>query len=172
MLKPVCQGSSIGLQFVDKVEQWKSALVEAFRHDSRVLMEEKIEGRETTVGILGDRPLPIVEIRVKQGPFDYKNKYTPGAAQHFCPADFDAAATAKIQAKAALGAFRAVGGRDYGRVDVMVRANGDPVVLEVNTLPGMTEVSVLPDAAAAGGVNFAQLCQRMIDMAMERAAKK
>jgi D-alanine-D-alanine ligase len=171
VLKPVCQGSSIGLQFVDKVEQWKSALAEAFRHDARVLMEEKIEGRETTVGILGDRPLPIVEIRVKQGPFDYKNKYTPGAAQHFCPADFDAAATAKIQA-AALGAFRAVGGRDYARVDVMIRANGDPVVLEVNTLPGMTETSVLPEAAAAAGLNFAQLCQRMIDMAMTRAAKK
>jgi D-alanine-D-alanine ligase len=171
VLKPICQGSSIGLQFVDKVGQWKSALVEAFRHDSRVLMEEKIEGRETTVGILGDRPLPIVEIRVKQGPFDYKNKYTPGAAQHFCPADFDAAGTAKIQA-AALGAFRAVGGRDYGRVDVMVRANGEPVVLEVNTLPGMTETSVLPEAAAAAGLSFAQLCQRMIDMAMERAAKK
>jgi D-alanine-D-alanine ligase len=171
VLKPVCQGSSIGLQFVDKVEQWEAALAESFRFDSRVLMEEKIEGRETTVGILGERALPVVEIRVHSGPFDYKNKYTVGAAQHFCPADFDAAGTARIQA-AALAAFRAVGGRDFARVDVMVRHNGDPVVLEVNTLPGMTEVSVLPEAAAAAGLNFAQLCQKMIDMAMNRSSKK
>jgi D-alanine-D-alanine ligase len=171
VLKPVCQGSSIGLQFVEKVEQWEAALAEAFRFDSRVLMEERIEGRETTVGILGDRPLPVVEIRVQHGPFDYKSKYTPGAARHFCPADFDASTTARIQA-AALGAFHAVGGRDYARVDVMVRGNGQPVVLEVNTLPGMTEVSVLPEAAAAAGLNFGQLCQRMLDMALDRAPKK
>ena len=171
VLKPVCQGSSLGLQFVDKIEQWEVALAEGFRFDSRVLMEEKIEGRETTVGILGDRPLPVVEIRVRHGTFDYKNKYTPGAAQHTCPADFDASTTARIQA-AALGAFRAVGGRDYARVDVMVRGDGEPVVLEVNTLPGMTEISVLPEAAAAAGLNFAQLCQRMIDMALDRTSKK
>jgi D-alanine-D-alanine ligase len=134
-------------------------------------MEEKIEGRETTVGILGDRPLPVVEIRVRQGTFDYKNKYTPGAAQHICPANFDPSVTARIQA-AAMAAFRTVGGRDYARVDVMVRGNGEPVVLEVNTLPGMTEISVLPEAAAAAGLNFAQLCQRMIDMALDRASKK
>jgi D-alanine-D-alanine ligase len=171
VLKPVCQGSSIGLQFVDSVEQWETALAEAFRFDSRVLMEEKIEGRETTVGILGNRPLPVVEICLQKGVFDYKNKYTPGAAQHFCPADFDPSATARIQA-AALGAFRAVGGRDFGRIDVMVRGNCEPVVLEVNTLPGMTETSVLPDAAAAAGLSFAQLCQRMIDMALDRTSKK
>ncbi len=171
VLKPVCQGSSIGLQFVDRIEQWDAALAESFRHDSRVLMEEKIDGRETTVGILGDRPLPVVEIRVPNGTFDYKNKYTPGAAQHICPAGFDASATARIQA-AALGAFRAVGGRDFARVDVMVRRDGEPVVLEVNTLPGMTELSVLPEAAAAAGLDFAQLCQRMIDMALARSSKK
>ncbi len=171
VLKPVCQGSSIGLQFVDRIEQWDAALAESFRHDSRVLMEEKIDGRETTVGILGDRPLPVVEIRVRNGTFDYKNKYTPGAAQHVCPAGFDASATARIQA-AALGAFRAVGGRDFARVDVMVRRDGEPVVLEVNTLPGMTELSVLPEAAAAAGLDFAQLCQRMIDMALARSSKK
>jgi D-alanine-D-alanine ligase len=171
VLKPVCQGSSIGLQMVESAGQWDAALAEAFRFDSRVLMEEKIEGREATVGILGDRPLPVVEIRVARGPFDYKSKYTPGAAQHTCPADFDVSLTARIQA-AAMAAFRAVGGRDFARVDVMVRPNGDPVVLEVNTLPGMTELSVLPEAAAAAGLNFAQLCQRMIDMALDRTTKK
>jgi D-alanine-D-alanine ligase len=171
VLKPVRQGSSIGLQFVERAEQWKAALAEAFRHDTEVLMEEKIIGRETTVGILEDRALPVVEIRVKSGAFDYRNKYTEGAAEHFCPADFDAVTTAKIQA-AALGAFRAIGGRDFARVDVMVAPGGGPVVLEVNTLPGLTELSIMPEAAAAAGLNYGQLCQRMIDLALKRSPRK
>lgn len=171
VLKPVNQGSSVGLQMVDKIEDWKSSLADAFRYDTQVLMEEKIIGRETTVGILAGKPLPVVEVRVKQGHFDYKNKYTPGAAEHFCPADFSPDATARIQG-AALGAFQAIGGRDYARVDVMVKTTGEPMVLEVNTLPGMTETSVLPEAAAAAGYSYAQLCQRMIDLALERSEKK
>jgi len=168
VLKPARQGSSVGLQVVEETGQWQSALAGAFRHDTQVLMEEKIAGRETTVGILAGQALPVAEVRVKNGHFDYKNKYTPGAAEHFCPADFPPDTTARIQA-AALGAFHAVGGRDYARVDVMVRASGEPVVLEVNTLPGMTELSILPEAAAAAGLGYAQLCQRMIGLALERA---
>ena len=167
VLKPVRQGSSVGLQFVDRVENWHAALTEVLRFDSEVLMEEKIVGRETTVGILDRKALPVVEVKVKQGEFDYKNKYTPGASEHFCPAQFDAATTQAIQ-DAALAAFDAVGGRDYARVDVMVRANGDPIVLEVNTLPGMTELSLLPEAAKAAGLEYAELCQRMIDLALRR----
>jgi D-alanine-D-alanine ligase len=170
VLKPVRQGSSVGLQMVDEVGQWQKAMAEAFLHDTQVLMEEKIIGRETTVGILANRVLPVAEVRVKTGHFDYKNKYTPGAAVHFCPADFPAETTARIQA-AALGAFHAIGGRDYARVDVMVKANGDPVVLEVNNLPGMTELSILPEAAAAAGLSYPQLCQRMIDLALQRTGK-
>ena len=172
VVKPARQGSSIGVHFVERAEEWAAALAEAFRYDTKVLMEEKIQGRETTVGILEDRALPVTEIRVKKnGPFDYRNKYTAGAAEHFCPADFDAATTARIQA-AALGAFRAVGGRDFARVDVMVSAGGDPVVLEVNTLPGLTELSIMPEAAAAAGLNYGQLCQRMIDLALRRSPRK
>ena len=168
VLKPVRQGSSVGLQFVERVEDWALALAEALRYDSEVLTEEKILGRETTVGILGGEALPIVEVRPKQGGYDYKNKYTRGRTEYFCPAPFDATNSQRIQ-QAALGAFRAVGGRDYGRVDVMVRPNGEPIVLEVNTLPGMTETSLLPKAAAAAGISFTELCQRMIDLAMQRA---
>jgi len=165
--KPIRQGSSVGLQFVERVEDWAGALTESLKFDSEVLVEEKIVGRETTVGILDGQALPLVEVRPKVGNLDYKNKYTTGATEYFCPADFDAATTLKIQA-AALNAFKAVGGRDYARVDVMVRADGSPVVLEVNTLPGMTETSLLPKAAAAAGMNYAELCQRMIDLAVRR----
>jgi D-alanine-D-alanine ligase len=165
--KPIRQGSSVGLQFVERIEDWPVALAESLKFDSEVLVEEKIVGRETTVGILDGEALPLVEVRPKVGNLDYKNKYTAGATEYFCPADFNAAITRNIQA-AALGAFNAVGGRDYARVDVMVRPDGSPVVLEVNTLPGMTETSLLPKAAAAAGMNYAELCQRMVDLAVRR----
>jgi len=166
VLKPVQQGSSVGLQFVERVADWHRALADAIRHDSRVVLEEKILGREVTVGILGDSVLPLVEVRPKQGVFDYQNKYTPGGAEYFCPAPLDLEVTRRTQ-DAALGAFRAIGGRDYARVDVMVNDEG-PFVLEVNTLPGMTETSLLPKAAAAAGIGYAELCQRMIELALAR----
>jgi len=169
VLKPVRQGSSVGLQFVERVSDWSKALAEAFRHDAQVLMEEKIAGREVTVGILADEPLPLVEVRPETGQYDYQSKYTTGATEYLCPAPFDAATTARIQA-AGFGAFKAVGGRDYARVDIMVRPDGEPVVLEVNTLPGMTETSLLPKAAAAAGISYAGLCQRMIDLALGRTS--
>lgn len=166
--KPSRQGSSVGLQFINHAEEWPAAIAEALKFDTEVLVEEKIVGRETTVGILDGQVLPVVEVRPKSGGYDYKNKYTSGATDYFCPADFDAATTKKIQ-DAALGAFKAVDGRDYSRVDVMVRPDGAPVVLEVNTLPGMTETSLLPKAAAAAGINFAELCERMVLLALRRS---
>ena len=167
VVKPVRQGSSVGLQFVERVSDWGHALSEALRYDSQLLVEEKIVGRETTVGILDGVALPIVEVCPKAGAYDYRNKYTAGNTEYFCPAAFDATTTKRIQ-DAALGAFLAIGGRDYARVDVMVRANGDPIVLEVNTLPGMTETSLLPKAAKAAGLAYPELCQRMIDLALKR----
>lgn len=167
VVKPLRQGSSVGLQFVERVGDWPDALREAFRYDSQLLVEEKIDGRETTVGILDGQALPVVEVRPREGAYDYRNKYTPGCTEYFCPAPVDRATTERIQ-KAALGAFRAIGGRDYARVDVMVRANGEPVVLEVNTLPGMTETSLLPKAAAAAGLGYEALCQRMLELALKR----
>lgn len=168
VLKPVCQGSSVGLQVVERVADWSAALTEAMRHDARVLVEEKIIGRECTVGILDDQVLPIIEVRPK-GVYDYNTKYHVRTAEYFCPAPFDAATTQRVGA-AALGAFRAIGGRDYARVDIIVRANGEPVVLEVNTLPGMTETSSLPRAAKAAGISYDDLCQRMVELAMKRRA--
>ena len=167
VIKPVRQGSSVGLQFCNRRDDWSDSLSEALRFDSEVLVEERIIGHETTVGILDGKALPVVEVRPKHGSYDYHNKYTPGATEYICPALFDQVTTQRIQA-AALGAFRAVGGRDYGRVDVMVR-EGHPYVLEVNTLPGMTETSLLPKAAAAAGIDYASLCERMVELAMCRA---
>jgi D-alanine-D-alanine ligase len=171
VVKPVRQGSSVGLQFVESTGDWQNALAEAMKFDSEVLVEEKIVGRECTVGILAGEALPVVEVRPKAGSYDYQNKYTAGRTEYFCPAPVDAVTTRRVQ-EAALGAFKAVGGRDYARVDVMLRAGGEPVVLEVNTLPGMTETSLLPKAAAAAGLNYAQLCQRMVDLALERDGRE
>jgi D-alanine-D-alanine ligase len=151
------------------VEEWPAALTDALRFDSEVLVEEKISGRETTVGILGGEALPLVEVRPKQGGYDYRNKYTAGATDYLCPAPFAPAVTRRVQA-AGLGAFRAIGGRDYARVDIMVAPDGNPVVLEVNTLPGMTKTSLLPKAAAAVGLDFAALCQKMLDLALEHGS--
>jgi D-alanine-D-alanine ligase len=167
VLKPVHQGSSVGLHFIDRVEQFRDAVADALKYDTELLLEERIIGRETTVGILKNQPLPIVEVRPKAGSYDYQNKYTAGATDYLCPAPFDPQTTARIQ-EAGLGAFRAVGGRDYGRVDVMVGPGDQPVVLEVNTLPGMTETSLLPKAAAAAGYSYTDLCQAMIDLALTR----
>ncbi len=171
VLKPVCQGSSVGLQFIEREADWSRALAEALRHDSRVLLEEKILGRETTVGILEGRPLPLVEVRPKTGVYDYATKYTVGTTEYLCPAPLDPAVTRAVQA-AGLGAFHAIGGRDYARVDVMITPAGAPVVLEVNTLPGMTETSLLPKAAAAAGIGYGELCETMVRLARARRPER
>ena len=170
VLKPATQGSSIGLEFVDEVAAWPSGLAKAMTHGGPVLVEEKIVGREVTVGIVGGELLPVVEIRPKRGAYDYTNKYTTGATEYICPAEFDEATTARIQ-DAAVQALAAVGGGSYVRVDFIVRDSGEPVLLEINTLPGMTETSLLPKAARAAGMSFVELCQRLVNLALEPAGQ-
>lgn len=167
VLKPFRQGSSVGLEFVDRLEDFPAALQRSLQHDSAVLMEERIIGTETTVGILGDAPLPVVEVVPHSGAYDYTNKYTAGRTAYYCPARLEPATAARVQA-AALGAYRAIGGRDCARVDVMVTPQQEACVLEVNTLPGMTELSLLPKAAAAAGMSFEDLCQRIVEFAWAR----
>ena len=169
VLKPVCQGSSVGLQFIADRAEWPAALAACLEHDRRALLEARVNGRECTVGILDGAALPIVEVRPRTGVYDFQSKYTSGATEYLCPAPFEPAVARAVQA-AGLEAFAAIGGGDYGRVDVMVDVQGSPFVLEVNTLPGMTETSLLPKAAAAAGLDYPALCDRMVRLALERVA--
>lgn len=172
VVKPAKQGSSVGVAVVRETGALAVALDEAFRYDDQVVVEEFIDGRELTVGILGDRALPAVEVRVKAGFYDYKNKYTKGASEYDVPANLPEPVAAEVQ-RVGLAAFRAAGCRDYSRVDVMLRrGDNHPFVLEINTLPGMTETSLLPKAAAAVGIGFEELCSRMVTMALARRGGK
>jgi D-alanine-D-alanine ligase len=167
VVKPARQGSSVGLQIVEKAEQWNIALIKALEFDSEVLVEEFIKGKEVTVAILDETPLPIVEIRPKSGVYDYTSKYTVGATEYICPANIDPVTAERIRT-AALSVFRAVGARDYARVDLIV-SDVNPYVLEINTLPGMTETSLFPKAAAAAGISYPQLCEKMVELALRRS---
>lgn len=171
VLKPTCQGSSVGLEFVRERGAFIPALERSLGHGGPVLMEEMIAGRELTVGILDGEALPLVEIRPRTGVYDYRTKYTEGATDYLCPAPLGEAEAREVQ-EAGLKAFEAIGGRDYGRVDVLLDEQGRPSVLEVNTLPGMTATSLLPKAANAAGISYETLCQRMIELALERAPEK
>lgn len=169
VLKPPRQGSSVGLQIVDAPAQWEAALAmarEANDDAGPVMCEELIRGREITVGILDAAALPIVEVRPKAGPYDYHNKYTVGATDYFCPAKLPAD-TARSISEISLRSFTAVGASEFGRVDLMLDEALNPFVLEVNTLPGLTETSLLPKAAAAAGLDFPALCGRMVDLALQ-----
>ncbi len=165
VLKPPCQGSSVGVEILRDAAEWSEAIDRALTYSETVLVEEFVAGREITVAVVADEVLPIVEVRPKEGYYDYHNKYTAGATEYLCPAEFDEDMTARIQA-AARQAMAAVGGGDYARVDMIVRDDSF-FVLEVNTLPGMTATSLLPKAAAALGESFPELCHRLVQLAME-----
>ncbi|HMM20359.1 MAG TPA: D-alanine--D-alanine ligase [Selenomonadales bacterium] len=167
VVKPATQGSSLGVTIVQSDEALAGALEAAFGYGDEVLVEEFIRGKEVTVSILGaDHPeaLPIIEIVPHSGKYDYTSKYTKGATEYIVPARLDEAATLEIQQQA-LAAFRTLGCRGIGRVDVMLDAADRPYVLEVNTIPGMTATSLVPKAAAAAGLSFAELCERILLMA-------
>ncbi len=167
VLKPAAQGSSVGLRMVEKKTELESALKDSLKYDGRVVCEERIMGREVTVGVVGEEVLPVIEVQPKSNAYDYYSKYTHGATEYFCPADLSQECSCSIQ-QMGLKAFEAVGARDFGRVDMMLDKFLNPYVLEVNTLPGMTETSLLPKAAAAGGMGFGQLCNRIIDLVLSR----
>lgn len=167
--KPPREGSSVGVNICRTEEEWADAIVEAKKFGSTTLVEEFIEGKELTVGILGDQVLPIIHIEPVEGFYDINNKYPwmngTGKTNYNCPADLDAETTKRVQ-DAALAAFKSCGTEVYGRVDVMLRADGSPFVLEINTIPGMTSSSLLPKAARAVGIEFPELCARIIELSL------
>jgi D-alanine-D-alanine ligase len=174
VVKPARQGSTVGVVIVKNVSDLDAALAEAGKYDRKLLIEKFVSGRELTIGVLGDQALPILEIIPKGGFYDFNNKYpflnpqAGGGAEHVCPAKIDLNRTKNIQEQA-LSAFRALGLVVYGRVDVLLSDSGEPCVLEVNTIPGMTEASLLPEAAAAAGINYVGLCARIIALSRARA---
>ena len=163
--KPPREGSSVGVHIVLKPEELDAALEDCFARDSEVLIEEFVNGRELTVGIVGGVALPVVEIVPKVDFYSYENKYTKGNSDYFCPARLDEATTRAVQV-AALAAHRALGLEVYSRVDVLLDAENNPFVLEVNTIPGMTETSLLPKAAAVLGLDFASLCEEIAGLSL------
>ncbi|MES2310283.1 MAG: D-alanine--D-alanine ligase [Verrucomicrobiota bacterium] len=161
VFKPACEGSSIGLEMVHQDDQIDAAFHRACQHGKIILAEKMIQGRELTVGILNGEALPIVEIRPKTGTYDYQNKYTAGCTEYVCPALLSEKTTQAVQS-AAVKAYHALGCEVYARVDVLIDANETPWVLEVNTIPGMTATSLLPKAAKAVGMEFPELCEKIL----------
>lgn len=165
VVKPVQEGSSVGVSIVKEESALAAALEMAFRYDEGILVEQFVKGQEVQIGILDDRPIGAIEIVPKNEFYDFEAKYTDGMAEHIFPARLDPSLYEKAQ-ETGLAAHRALGCSGYSRVDLLVTACGDCYVLEVNTLPGMTALSLLPEIAAKGaGLSFEALVARIIESA-------
>ncbi|HEV8410874.1 MAG TPA: D-alanine--D-alanine ligase [Gemmatimonadaceae bacterium] len=164
IVKPSKQGSTVGLTLVKQRAELQPAIVEARKYDDEVMIEQFIAGRELTVGILGDEALPVGEIIPKHEIYDYECKYTPGMAREEFPAKLSPGETNEAQTQALL-AFKALKLSGYARIDFRMTADGTFYCLEANTLPGMTELSLIPQAAAAAGITFPELCERIVQLA-------
>jgi D-alanine-D-alanine ligase len=170
IVKPSKQGSSVGLTLVKKAQDLDNAVKLAERYDDEVMAEQYIAGRELTVGVLGDVPLPVGEIVSKHELFDYVTKYTPGMSEETFPAKIDTLLARQLQ-EYALTAHRALKLSGYSRIDFRVSSDGDIFCLEANSLPGMTRTSLFPQAAQAAGIPFAELCERIASLARNNKAR-
>lgn len=170
VVKAPRQGSSVGVHILRDTSGLTAALEDCFRFGDEVLVEEFFKGRELTVGILGDTALPVVEIVPKEGFYDYTNKYTSGASQYFVPAQLDESVASKVR-ETALAATRALELEVYSRVDILLGEDCSMSVLEINTIPGMTELSLLPKAAAAVGLGFGPLCEEIAGLSLAKGGK-
>jgi D-alanine-D-alanine ligase len=166
IVKPSKQGSTVGLSIVKEPSALEPAIREAFRYDDEVMLEQFIAGRELTVGVLGGEPLPVGEIIPKHEIYDYECKYTAGMAEEVFPADLTAGEREAVQGQA-LKAFRALKLRGCARIDFRMSEDGAFFCLEANTLPGMTGTSLIPQAAAAAGMDFPTFCDRVARLALE-----
>jgi D-alanine-D-alanine ligase len=169
VVKPSSQGSALGIKFARSAADVPAALVAAFSYDSRVLLERHIDGRDLAVSILDDEPLPVVEAVPREEEFyDFEARYEIGRTDFVCPADLPDGLTERAQ-ELAVRTYRLLGCSAFARVDLMLDAAGDLSVLEANPIPGLTETSLLPQAAEAAGVSFDELVGRILELALEHA---
>lgn len=166
VVKPNDQGSSVAITIVRSESAVDAALDEAEKFSDTVMIEKYVGGAELTVGILGDEPLPVIEIRPHDGFYDYHHKYTKGMTDYLVPAPIEKSLATKLQG-ISVNTFRSLKCKTFGRVDFRVGADGTPYCLEVNTIPGMTETSLVPKAAAAAGIPFKELVDRIVQLSMQ-----
>jgi len=172
VVKPNRQGSTVGLTVVKRADELDAAIAEGFRYDSEVMLERFVPGRELTCGVLGDRALAVGEIVPRRGEiFDYESKYQHGGADEIFPAELPADVTEAVR-DLSLRAHRVLKLEGFSRADFRLDGGGNLWILEVNTLPGMTATSLLPQSAAAAGIPFPDLCDRIVRLALERAGRK
>jgi D-alanine-D-alanine ligase len=167
VVKAPRQGSSVGVHIIRDASALPAALEDCFQYGEEVLIESFFVGRELTVGILGGEALPVVEIVPHDGFYDYDHKYTSGASEYFVPAHLTQAQAASVQSTAC-AAHRALGLEVYSRVDILLAPDGSMSVLEINTIPGMTELSLLPKAAAVAGLDFPALCEEIAGLSLAK----
>lgn len=167
VVKPCAGGSSVGVSVVTNQADYEKALNTAFELENEVVVEDYVKGREFSVSVIDGKALPVIEISPLKGFYDYKNKYTPGAAIETCPANLTHKQTEKMQRYAEEG-FKALTLEAYGRLDFMMNENGDMFCLEANTLPGMTPTSLMPQEAAQMGMDFPTLCEELIRVSLKK----
>lgn len=167
VVKPCSGGSSVGVYIVEHKEDFIPAMEKSFVYEEEVLVEQFVKGREFSVGVLGGKALPIIEICPKEGFYDYKNKYNSGLTEEICPAILDESKTKEMQGYAER-AYKALMLDAYGRIDFLMDAKGEMYCLEANTLPGMTNTSLLPQEAQATGLDFDSLCIEIIKLSLNK----
>lgn len=167
VIKPCCGGSSVGVSIVTDRNGLYKALEDAFSLEDEVIAEEYIKGREFSVGIINNHALPVIEIAPLQGFYDYNNKYIPGMTKDTCPAEVSYEISDKMQ-KYALLAAKALGLETYGRADCLLSEDGNIYFLEMNTLPGMTDTSLVPQEALAEGISYDELCERLVEASLNK----
>lgn len=167
VVKPCSGGSSVGIAKAENEEEYILAVKDAFRYENEIVVEQFVKGREFSVGILGGKALPPIEIIPKSGFYDYAAKYQAGATDEICPADIDEQTDKKLR-ESAVAAYNSLHLDSYARVDFLVDENGEPFCLEANTLPGMTPTSLLPQEAAVEGMNYADLCEKIIEISLDK----
>ena len=167
VVKACCGGSSVGVSIARDAEEYDIAVKEAFKYDTQAVVEQYIKGREFSIGVVDGKAYPVIEIAPLAGFYDYKNKYQAGSTVETCPAKLEENKTKEMQHYAE-NAFKALRLRDYARMDFMMSEDGKIYCLEANTLPGMTPTSLLPQEAAAIGIDFEQLVENIINLAMNR----